>query len=153
TEVNTDAEVNEAAALKSNATTISLPSVRVPFALDSAQYEQILTTLARLMPAYHTPIERIIETEDEMFPTGTTILLISPLQTLSENTIDLLLERRRRGNDVHIVLVGDREEEMPDTADFPVYAIGGKEKWNELIRTAGDESGTIGNSSTPLQLD
>ena len=156
TEVNTDAEVNEAAATKSNATTISLPGVRVPFALDSAQYEQILTTLARLMPGYHTPIERIIEMEDEMFPAGTTILLISPLQTLSENTIELLLERRRHGNAAHIVLVGDQEKEteLPDTAGFPVYSIGGKEKWNELIRTAGDESGgKIGSNSTPLQLD
>lgn len=154
TEVNTDAEVDEAAALKSNATTLSLPGVRVPFALDSTQYEQILTTLARLMPAYHTPIERIIETEDEMFPAGTTILLISPLQTLSENTIELLLERRRYGNAVHIVLVGDQAEETPDTAGFPVYSVGGKEKWNELIRAAGDESGgKIGGSSTPLQLD
>ena len=156
TGVNTDTAVDEAAALKSNATTISPPGVRVPFALDSTQYEQILTTLARLMPAYHTPIERIIEMEDEMFPAGTTILLISPIYTLSENTIKLLLERRRYGNAAHIVLVGDQESdrELPDTANFPVYASGGKEKWNELIRTIGDEQGgKIGSSSIPLQLD
>jgi uncharacterized protein (DUF58 family) len=154
TEVNTDIGVDEEAAIKSNATTISLPGVRVPFALDSAQYEQILTTLARLMPAYHTPIERIIDMEDEMFPAGTTVLLISPLQTLSEQTIDLLLERRRHGIAVHLVLVGDQEEETPDTASFPTSFVGGKEKWNELIRTARDTSrDQIGSSSTPLQLD
>ncbi|GAC1632828.1 MAG: DUF58 domain-containing protein [Ktedonobacteraceae bacterium] len=159
TEVNTNMGVDEDEALKSNATTISLPGVRVPFALDHAQYEQILTTLARLMPAYHTPIERIIELEDEMFPGGTTIVLISPRATLSEDTINLLLERRRQGNAATIVLVGDAGEEAQavetvDTASFPVYHVGGKERWYELVRTiGGEQGGAVGTSSTRLQLD
>ena len=156
TEVNTHAAIDEAVARKSNATTISPPGVRVPFALDHTQYEQILTTLAHLVPGYNTPIERIIELEDEMFPRGTTILLISPINTLSENTIERLLERRRQSNAIQIVLVGDQEEncQLPDTANFPVYQIGGKEKWDELVRTVGDEqSGEIGTSATSFQLD
>lgn len=153
-EVNTDGVVDEEVALKSNATTISPPGVRVPFASDHTQYEQILTTLARLMPGYHTPIEYIIEMEDEMFPAGTTILLISPINTLSENTIEGLRERRRHGNAAHIILVGDQEGEDEPQTSLPVYYIGGKEKWNELVRTAGDEQrGEIGTSSTQFQLD
>ncbi|GCE05227.1 DUF58 domain-containing protein [Dictyobacter aurantiacus] len=156
TEVNTDQVFDEEAARKSNATTISPPGISLPFARDYAHYEQILSTMARLVPTFNTPIERIIEMEDEMFQQGTTILLVSPVNTLSPTTIDYLLERRRHGTAVNIILAGDLEEgkELPDTANLATYNIGGKEQWHELIQAVGDgQNAAIGTSARSLQLD
>ncbi|GCE19245.1 DUF58 domain-containing protein [Dictyobacter kobayashii] len=156
TDVNTDQVLDEEAARKSNATTISPPGVSIPFARDYTQYEQVLSTLARLVPTYNTPIERMIELEDNMFQQGTTILLISPVNTLSANTISYLQERRRHGTAVAIVLAGDLEagKEIPDTENLVTYSIGGKEQWHELIQAIGDGGNTtVGTSARSLQLD
>jgi hypothetical protein len=93
--------------------------------------------------------------QEAMFPLGTTILLVSATTTLEEGTIERLRDMRRRAAAVHLALTGDpNREPMSGTYDFPVYYLGGKEKWHELISTVGDEkSGTVGTSSTSLQLD
>ncbi len=92
--------------------------------------------------------------QDPMFPPGTTILLISAAKTLRTGTVERLLDMRtRRGSSVHLALTGDVDKEV-ETFDLPVYYLGGKEKWHELIRTVGDEkSGMVGTSTASLQLD
>ncbi|GCE26871.1 hypothetical protein KDA_23550 [Dictyobacter alpinus] len=155
-EVNTDQAQDQQAARKSNAISISPSGISIPFASDYTQYEQILTTLARLVPGYNTPIERMIELEDDMFRQGTTILLISPVNTLSENTLLYLQERRKYGAAVNIILAGDLETgtELPDTNDLTTYHIGGKEQWHGLIQAISDgQNGAIGTSTRSLQLD
>ncbi len=159
TEVNTDLMTYEQSlrvAQKSNATSISSPGISVPFALEHGQYEQILSTLARMVPNYNVPIERVISSENEMFPQGTTIVLVSSVNTLSSAAIELLLERRMRGSGVNLVMVGELEpgKEMTETYDLPVHHSGGREKWHELVRTVGAGNGeVVGTSSTRLQLD
>ncbi len=156
TRVSTDQVIDGANARKANSTKISSPGVSVPFARDHTQYEQILTMLARMIPTYNTPVEHIIETENDMFQPGTTVILVSPINTLSANTIEGLYTHRSHGNAINIVLVGDLEQEksLPDTEDFPTYHIGGKEKWHELIQAVGDgQHGDIGTSTHSLQLD
>lgn len=155
-EGKTDDVRDSAAARNSNSTTISAPGVSIPFSLEHGQYEQILSTLARLAPNYHVPIERIIDTEGDMFPQGTTIVLVSMVNTLSQETVEQLYERRLQGNAVSLLLIGDPEKsnQLPQEYDLPVYYVGGKEKWHELIRTVGTDNGeTVGTSSTRLQLD
>ena len=136
-------------------TRISPPGVSVPFARDHGQYERILVTLARLVPAHNAPIERFIDSEDHMFPLGTTIVLVSAATTVNEATVERLLERRRHGSAVHLVLADDLDNRtMTETYDLPVHHLGGKEQWHELVRTAGGgRSAAAGTSSTVLRLD
>jgi uncharacterized protein (DUF58 family) len=156
-QVNTDDIVGTLAELqyKKPNTVISVPGVSVPFAQDHEQYTEILTTLARLVPNYNTPIEHVIEQEEEMLQPGSTILLVSSLSTLSETTIEQLLQLRARGNSVSLVLVGILlpGQEMVETFDLPVFMIGGREKWHELIRTVGEgKSDIVGTSTTAIEL-
>jgi uncharacterized protein (DUF58 family) len=140
-----------------NATSIkiSAPGVSVPFASDYGQYERILSHLARLVPRFHTPIERIMDTEDTMFPLGTTIVLVSAKTSLNAATIERLLDLRARGAVAYLVLTGEPDTApATDTYDMPLHYVGGKEKWHELISTVGEQkSETVGTSSTALQLD
>jgi uncharacterized protein (DUF58 family) len=129
--------------------------VSLPFASDYGQYERLLSTLARLVPQYSGSLETLMDMEEAMFPLGTTILLISATSSLREGTIERLLDLRLRGAAVHLLLTGDPEASMNiETYDIPVHAVGGKEKWHELIRTVGNaKSGTVGTSTSILRLD
>jgi uncharacterized protein (DUF58 family) len=127
---------------------VSAPVTRVPFSLDTEQQERLLSTLARLVPRYNTTIERVIDTEERMFPLGTTIVLISAVSSLNGATVERLLEQRISGAAIHMILTGNEGELKADTHDLPVYYVGGKEKWRELISTVNN-----GTSSTSLQLD
>ncbi len=134
---------------------ISIPGVRVPFSRDHSQYERLLSTLARLAPRYNTPIERLIDTEEMIFPAGTTIVLVSATTSLSQGTIERLQDLHLSGAVVYLTLLGHVDEKTTlETYDLPVHYPGGSEKWYELIGTLSDEeNGTLGTSSTPLQLD
>lgn len=134
---------------------VSAPGASVPFASDYGQYERILSHLARLAPRYTTPIERVIDTEEAMFPLGTTIVLVSAKTSLNAATVERLLDLRASGAAVYLVLTGEAEVPLAtETYDLPLHYAGGKEKWRELVRTVGDQtSETVGTSSTPLQLD
>lgn len=138
-------------------------SASVPFASDHKQYELLLSTLARLVPQYSSSLRAVIDMEEEMFPGGTTILLVSAASSLDEGTIERLLDMRRRGNAVYLALTGDTGdssmESLPETYDLPVHFLGGKEKWRELLKRAGDEPHSDANytsdtssSSAPLFL-
>ena len=127
----------------------------VPFSSDDGQYERLLSTLARLVPRYSGSIGLLMDTEERMFPLGTTVLLVSATSSLNEETIERLLDLRMRGAAVHLILTGNPDaSENVETHDLPVHFVGGKEKWHELIRTAGNEkNGAVGTSSSILQLD
>jgi uncharacterized protein (DUF58 family) len=151
-EANTDHVLDE----KAEGAILSVPGVSVPFALEDEHYANILTTLARLVPTGHTLLERVMETEYTLFSQGATILLIGSMNTLRASVLDQLRERQRWGCAVILVLVGDQEagQDLPDTEDFPVYYLGGKEKWRELIRTIDNQPGALnGTSLVSLQLD
>jgi hypothetical protein len=137
------------------ASDLSPAVVSIPFASDRGHYERLLSTLARLVPQYYGSIGPLIDTEETMFPLGTTILLISAASSLDEGTIERLLNLRIRGAAVHLILTGNPEASVNvETYDLPVHSIGGKEKWRELIRTVGNEkSGTVGTSTSILRLD
>ena len=95
-----------------------------------------------------------MDTEERMFPFGTTVLLISAISSLDEGTVERLLDLRMRGTAIHLVLTGNPDaRETVETYDLPVHYVGGKEKWHELIRTVGNEkNGTVGTSSSILRL-
>jgi uncharacterized protein (DUF58 family) len=129
-------------------TEMSAPVVSVPFSSDAEQQERLLATLARLVPRFNTTIERVIDTEERMFPLGTTILFISAVRTLNEATVERLLEMRMRGVAMHLILTGSEDELKTDIYDLSVHYTGGKEKWRELISAVSS-----GTSQTSLQLD
>jgi uncharacterized protein (DUF58 family) len=135
-------------------TEISAPVTRIPFSLDGGQQERLLSTLARLVPGYNTTIERVIDTEERMFPLGTTIVFISTVSSLNEATVERLLDLRIGGAAIHLILTGDEDELKTDIYDLPAQYPGGKEKWRELIATVNSSKGTLtGTSSTSLRLD
>ncbi|MBO0778003.1 MAG: DUF58 domain-containing protein [Ktedonobacteraceae bacterium] len=128
---------------------VSPPGVSITFASDYSQYELILSTLARLVPAYHTPIEHCIDTQDDMFPLGTTIVLVSTASTVSRATIERLTNMRARGCTTHLILTGDRQNQpLAEQLNLPVHYAGGKEKWHEITSNIRD-----GTSTASLQLD
>jgi uncharacterized protein (DUF58 family) len=134
---------------------VSPPGISVPYSRDVGQYEQILSTLAQLAPQSTTRIERLLETEETVFPLGTTIVLVSATSSLTDNTIEQLADLRRRGAVVYLALLGHRAEKTSlETYNLPVYYLGGSEKWHELVATVSttrDE--TLGTSTTALALD
>lgn len=136
-------------------TAISPPGITVPFALDAQQQERLLATLARITPSTNTTMERLIDIDDGMLLPGTTIVLVSAASTLTDGVVERLDEIRRRGTSVHLALTGAQEgQNLPETYTLPVYHLGGKEKWYEIIRNAGDaQVDTVGISTTALQLD
>jgi uncharacterized protein (DUF58 family) len=134
-------------------TELSSPIVHVPFSSDPGQYEQVLSTLARLAPAYSASIDHVIDTEESMFPLGTTIIFVSATRSVSETTLERLSDFYARGNAVQLVLTGKPTEQAPHEAyGLPVHYAGGKEVWRELTKTVGTAANS-GTSTTSLQLD
>lgn len=136
-------------------TVISPPGVSVPFALDPQQQERLLAVLARLVPGSNTTMERLLDISDSMLLPGTTIVLVSAASSLSDGVVERLDDIRKRGASVHLALTGWQEgQALPETYSLPVYHLGGKETWHEIVRTVGDaQAGNAGISATPLQLD
>jgi uncharacterized protein (DUF58 family) len=135
-------------------THISPPGVYVPFAADYSQYENILSTLACLVADYNTPIERFIEKQDQMFAPGTTVVLISAATSLNEPTIERLLDLRRQGTAIHLVLTGEQNDvQQAESYGLPVHHPGGREKWHELISHVRSAPNAIqGISRAVIQL-
>ena len=140
---------------KSSTIEISSPGVNVPFACNQRQYEQLLSTFSRLVPYDTIPLETVIDREDTMFSAGTIVILVSAVTALSQATIERLLDMRSSGVTTHLALTGDREDKTTiETYDLPVYHIGGREKWHELIQTFGEQKGqAIGTELVQFQLD
>jgi len=132
-----------------------LSPVGVPFSSDDGQYERLLSTLGRLVPQSSGSIGTLMDTEERMFPLGTTVLLVSATSSLDEETIERLQDLRMRGAAVHLMLTGNPDtSENVETYDLPVHFVGGKEKWHELIGSVGNEkNGAVGTSSSILRLD
>jgi uncharacterized protein (DUF58 family) len=129
----------------------SPPGISISFASDHSQYEQLLSTLARLLPDYNTPIEHCIEQEDAMFSLGTTIVLVSAASTISIGTIERLLHLRARGCTLHLILTGEHVEnegiELAEQVNLLIQYAGGKERWQALTSNVSN-----GTSKTSIEL-
>ena len=136
-------------------TDLSSAGISIPYSRDYGQYEQILSTLAQLAPQSTTRIERLLAVEETMFPTGTTIVLVSATSSLTDDTLEQLEELRRKGAVVYLALLGHQAEKTSlETYNLPVYYLGGSEKWHELVATVSTaKNETLGTSTTALQLD
>ena len=134
---------------------VSSAGTSIPYSRDYGQYEQILSTLAQLAPQSTSRIELVLATEEDMFPVGTTIVLVSATSVLTDDTLEQLESLRRRGALVHLVLLGHKAEKTSlETYSLPVQYVGGSEKWRELVATVSTATdGTLGTSTTALVLD
>ena len=138
-----------------SASVLSSTTTIVPFSSDVGQYERLLSTLGRLVPQYSGSVSLLIDSEESMFPFGTTVVLVSAASSLHEETIERLLDLQMRGAAVHLVLTGNQSaREMMETYDLSVHYVGGKDKWHELIRAVENKAnGDVGTSSGTLRLD
>lgn len=142
-------------ASKSTTIEISSPGVSIPYACSQGHYEQLLSMFSRLVPYNTISIETVINREDTMFSAGTIVILVSAVTTLSQATIERLLDMRSSGVATHLVLTGEQEDKTTiETYDLPVYNAGGREKWHELIQTFGEQKGqSIGSELVQFQMD
>ena len=129
--------------------------VRVPPASESGQRERILSALGRLLPYFGSPMDTLIDAERFTLPLGTTVVLVSAAAVLQDTTIESLVDLRSRGAVVSLALTGDAESQVgAETYDLPVYRLGGREVWHELVKHVDDEEHkSIGRSATALHLD
>lgn len=129
--------------------------VRIPLARGNAQREHLLSALGRLLPYFGSPMDALIDAERFAFPVGTTVVLVSAATVVREATIESLVDLRAYGASVHLALTGDPETKVgAETYDLPVYRLGGRAVWHELIRGTSDEQlENRGRSTTSLHVD
>jgi uncharacterized protein (DUF58 family) len=116
--------------------------VTVPCARGGEQERHLLTALARLLPYMGAAIDPLLEQEALPLSTGGTLVLVCAAAVLQESTIERLLELRRSGRAVQLVLCGEgdvrAEAALAQAAGLiPVQHIRGKEQWHELLQMAG----------------
>jgi uncharacterized protein (DUF58 family) len=143
------------ASMSATAVQAFIHRVRVPLASDSAQREQLLSALGRLLPYFGSPMDTLIEAERFALPIGTTVVLVSAAAALRESTVESLVDLQAHGAVVHLALTGDPDGKVgAETYDLPIHHLGGREVWRELTRSIGDESNdTIARLATSLHLD
>jgi uncharacterized protein (DUF58 family) len=134
----------------------SVVGVHIPFASEHGHYERLLSTLARLAPAITMPVVRLIESNEGTCSPGTTMILVSAASTLSRHTMEALVDLRRRGTVIYLALTGEPTPTctaLVGEYNIPVFYLGGKEKWRELVTTAKyGHSAPTGTSAISLQL-
>ena len=87
-----------------------------------------------------------------MLRQGTAIIVVSAATTLNAETVERLLDLRRQGATIHLVVIGDRKHQAAtETYDLPVCFLG-SEQWQEQMQAIGDESDEH-RAAVPLQLD
>jgi uncharacterized protein (DUF58 family) len=143
-----DAESSSSAPADAGARPIeySPVGVSIPFSSEHGQYERLLSTLARLAPAINIPIERLIESDESVYSPGTTIILVSATSSLSQRTLEGLVDLRRRGTVIYLALTGGptpASPTLPEQYTIPVFWLGGKEKWRELVTTARTSTASL----------
>lgn len=123
--------------------------LRVPIARGPQQQTRILAALGQVIASFSLPMTRVIEQERPFLSYGTTVLYVGTISTLQEETVDRLLALRRQGAVVALALTGEKDHPLPvATADLPVYRLGGKEVWHELLQIAAGEK----NGASPAAL-
>jgi uncharacterized protein (DUF58 family) len=123
------------------------PHLVVPFARGPAHAQRILATLAGLLPYKSSSLAQAIMMHQSLFVPGTTILLVSAVTSLEEETIASLLDFQQRGIPGYLFVTG--EGKLPASAGetLPIQHIGGKDMWYELITTTTNDSTRAGHFS------
>ncbi len=126
------------------------PHLVVPFGRGSTHAQRVLTTLAELLPYQSSSLATVIMMHQSLFIPGTTILLVSAVTSLEEETIASLLDFQQRGIPSFLLVTG--EGKLPATSEtLPIQHLGGKDIWYELIHTTYNDSTHPGRfSKTPI---
>jgi uncharacterized protein (DUF58 family) len=121
--------------------------VRIGIGRDTTQRERLLTALARLIPYFGSPMNHLLAAEARGLGIGTTVVFIGVARAVRVEVVAALLDLRRHGAAVHLILTGDPDEAVAtDTGDLPVQRAGGREVWHALRASSGD-------AATSLRLD
>lgn len=110
----------------------------VPFARGPTHAKRILATLAELLPYKSSSLAKAIMMHQTLFVPGTTILLVSAVASLEEETIASLLDLQQRGIPGYLFVTG--EGNLPACEPLPIQHIGGKDMWYELITASNNYS-------------
>jgi uncharacterized protein (DUF58 family) len=115
------------------AESLAASRVRLPPSSQREQLARVLEALARLVPYFGSPMERLLNTEQPRLPAGATIVLASAAQAISPEEIALLRQARARGHTVALLLAGNGPVEAPG---IPTYRLGNEETWHEIVAQA-----------------
>jgi len=107
----------------------------VPFARGPAHAQRILATLAELLPYQSSSLAQAILMHQSLFVPGTTILVVSAVTSLEEETIASLLDFQQRGIPSYLFVTGEGKLPASASETLPIQHIGGKDMWYELITT------------------
>ncbi len=112
----------------------------VPFARSPAQAPRILATLAELLPYESSSMAKTIMTHRTLFVPGTTILLVSAVTSLEEETITSLLDFQQRRIPSYLFVTGEGKLPASASEHLPIRHVGGKDLWYELITPTNSDA-------------
>jgi uncharacterized protein (DUF58 family) len=101
--------------------------VHLPASRHALQASRLLETLAELNSMPLLPFDDLLRLEQSRLPYGASIFAITSL--LNDAILDGLLNLRRKGRPVALILVG-RQPDRAALPDVPVYVV--RENWTEL---------------------
>jgi uncharacterized protein (DUF58 family) len=126
---------------------------RVPMARGHDQHRALLTALGQLGSYASADMMSVIEAERWSLPMGATVLFVSTVAIVQEETIACLSDLQRHGATVHLALTGDPERQPEiDPAALPVYRLGGRKVWHELLTACTTEGQGTDRSTTAFHL-
>jgi uncharacterized protein (DUF58 family) len=126
---------------------------RVPMARGHEQHRALLTALGQLGSYASADMVSVIEAERWSLPMGTTVLFVSTVAVVQEETVAYLSDLQGHGASVHLALTGDPEQQLEiDPAALPVCRLGGREVWHELLTACTAEEQSADRSTTAFHL-
>lgn len=118
--------------------------LRVPPSARSEQAVKILDGLARLLPYYGLPMDRLIASEQHRLPFGATVVYIGAEAAVDVPLIVALRRLREKGHAVSLLLTRADDAEsaaagqsppgdgLLHLADLPIHYLGGRQLWRDL---------------------
>jgi uncharacterized protein (DUF58 family) len=126
---------------------------RVSMARGHDQPTALLMALGQLGSYASADMVSVIEAERWSLPMGATVIFVSTMAVVQEETIACLSDLQCHGASVHLALTGNPDRQLEiDPATIPVYRLGGREVWHELLATCTAEGQDADRSTTVFHL-
>ena len=110
--------------------------VRLPPTSRPEQLPRVLEALARLIPYFGSPLDEVLSAEQSRLPVGSSIILVSAAAAVTPALVATLVQARRRGHAVALLLSGD---EPVEALGLPGYRLGKEEVWHEIMAQAAKQ--------------
>jgi uncharacterized protein (DUF58 family) len=122
---------------RAGATNAAHSRLRIPISSASSQLTRVLDGLARLLPYYGLPMERLIVAERSRIPFGATVVYIGAQVAVDVPLIVALRQLKLRGHAVTLLLTrsdagADAGDLTPPLAGLPAHTLGDRTLWDAL---------------------